>query len=70
MPRPDPFPCGQVGQPACPPQPALASDPPTYTLHEMRRYGWECYLKGKDDALARPVSTTSPTAPTGDEGPR
>lgn len=67
MPRPDPFPCGGQGQPACPPQPAVTSDPPSYTLDDMKAHGWVCYRKGIADALSRPISTTSPTGPTKDD---
>lgn len=48
------FPCGQAGQPACPPEPAVTG--PTlignvYTVENMREHGHNSYQKGREDAL-------------------
>ena len=52
MPRPNPFPCGGQGQPACPPEPAaVTNEPALYTLSDMQAHGFNCYQKGKLDAL-------------------
>ena len=47
---PPPFPCGGVGQPACPPQPAIEKDAKAYSYNDMLAHGQACYEKGKKDA--------------------
>lgn len=49
MPPPVTGPCGGKGQPACPPENAALPGIPKYTLADMSKYGWECYLKGRED---------------------
>ena len=59
----NPFPCGGVNQPACPPEPAIISDQQRlYTLTEMHAHGWNCYRKGRADERMTPHA--------GDDGPK
>ena len=47
----NPFPCGGVNQPACPPEPAVKDG--AYTLDDMKRHGHNCYHKGRSDQQTR-----------------
>jgi hypothetical protein len=62
MPKPILFPCGGVGQPACPTIPAsgamgvaldLSPDVPLYSYNEMLRHGHNNYLKGKQEGSSK-----------------
>jgi len=53
MPPPNVFPCGQPGQPACPPEPAsLTNEPAQYTYSDMQAHGFAQYQKGVADLIA------------------
>jgi hypothetical protein len=53
MPAPILFPCGQKGQPPCPPEPAIElTDTALFTAEQMRAHGAACYLKGRQDEAA------------------